>query len=187
LLDGFEAEIFPPSYMVRLTDLSYNSSVQEQIRNIDNIRRIRSDENVINGLATISFWIRITTITISVIMVGISVFIISNTIKLTVQLRRKEISIMKYVGATNNFIRTPFMVEGIIIGLLSGLLSILLISGGYAFIERWAETSELLAIMNIELLGFGYIINQIVVVYILLGVGIGILGSSISMRKYLDV
>ena len=120
-------------------------------------------------------------------LIAISVFIISNTIKLTVHARRKEISIMKYVGATNSFIRWPFIVEGIIIGIISALLTILIIYGGYTFI-----ISKILGVfnsiqVNVSLLTFKDMYQMILIVYMALGIGIGVLGSSISMRKYLEV
>ena len=94
---------------------------------------------------------------------------------------------MKYVGATNGFIRTPFMIEGVIIGLISGILSILVVGGGYNYIANALSGSETWQKLSINLLSFGDMIGQIVLVYILLGVGIGIVGSSISMKKYLEV
>lgn len=128
VMEGIEPAVFSPSYKVTLTDLSLNNNVQNKINELENIKRITSSNETINALANIGKWVRIITGVMLIILIAISVFIISNTIKLTVHARRKEISIMKYVGATNNFIRTPFMVEGIIIGLLSGLLSILIVS-----------------------------------------------------------
>jgi len=128
LIEAFEPTIFPASYMVTLTDLNLNVYVQNAINQIENVYRITSRNDTINALAMIGRWVRAITLVILLILIAISIFIISNTIKLTVHARRKEISIMKYVGATNNFIRTPFMIEGIIIGLFSGLFSILLIS-----------------------------------------------------------
>ena len=122
-----------------------------------------------------------------VILILISLFIISNTIKLTVHARRKEISIMKYVGATNGFIRTPFIIEGVIIGLISGLLSIIVVGSGYNYIATQLAQSETWQKLGIELLSFGDMLWQIILVYMLLGVGIGIVGSSISMKKYLEV
>lgn len=128
LLEGLDPSIFPASYFVTLTDLSLNSEVQNQINGLDNVKRIGSSNETINTLANIGRWIRIITGATLIILIAISIFIISNTIKLTVHARRKEISIMKYVGATNNFIRAPFIIEGIVIGLLAGILSILLVS-----------------------------------------------------------
>ena len=188
LLEGIEPSIFAASYMVTLTDLSLNDSVQNQINELDNLKKITSRNDTITALANIGGWIRIITLVMLIILIAISIFIISNTIKLTVHARRKEISIMKYVGATNSFIRTPFMVEGIVIGLISGLVSILLISGGYTYLTNKMAMSETLnTALPFNILGFNDLANQIVIVYILLGVGIGIIGSSISMRKYLDV
>ena len=186
-MDGLPPLMFPPAYMVTLTDLNLNASVQNEINQLDNISGIQSRDDTINALATIAMWIRAITFVILLVLIGMSIFIISNTIKLTVHARRKEISIMKYVGATNNFIRTPFMIEGIIIGLLSGLLSMFIISGAYTVIARRVAGTEIFADIGINVLDLSNLINQIAIVYIVLGVGIGIVGSSISMRKYLDV
>ena len=131
--------------------------------------------------------IRIVTAVILVGLVIGAIFIISNTIKLTVYARRKEISIMKYVGATNSFIRWPFIVEGIIIGILSAAISILVVGGTYKLIATKILASEAIQKMGISLVSFGDMFNMIIVVYLILGIGIGILGSSISMRKYLEV
>ncbi len=94
---------------------------------------------------------------------------------------------MKYVGATNGFIRTPFMIEGIVIGLLSGILSIILVGGGYNFLAGKVMTSETIRTIGVSFLSFKDLSGQIILVYLVLGVGIGILGSTISMRKYLEV
>lgn len=186
LLEGFEPSIFPASYVVTLTDLSLNADVQNKINSLDNIKKITSNDETINTLSNIGRWIRIVTGGTLIILVFISIFIISNTIKLTVHARRKEISIMKYVGATNNFIRAPFMIEGIIIGMLAGILSIILVSVGYNLIAKELLTSSINQ-NGITILGFNEIIKQIIIVYMVLGVGIGIIGSSLSMKKYLEV
>ena len=131
--------------------------------------------------------IKIGSYVIIIALIAVSIFIISNTIKLTVYARRKEISIMKYVGATNSFIRWPFIIEGIVIGILAGALSILIVGIIYNVVSQKIIASQVIASMNISLLSFAQMFNLIVGVYLILGVGIGIIGSSISMRKYLDV
>ena len=113
VMEGLEVSAFSASFIVTLTDLELNDSVQEQIRKLDNVKRITSSNQTINALSKVGKWIRIITGAILIILIVISIFIISNTIKLTVHARRKEISIMKYVGATNGFIRTPFIIEGV--------------------------------------------------------------------------
>ena len=186
-LRGFTPDIFSVSYIVTLTDLSLNDQAYDAISNLENVREILNKRDTIQTLSKIGNTIKIITFVIFAILILISLFIISNTIKLTVHARRKEISIMKYVGATNSFIRTPFIIEGIIIGLLSSIISILIVGGGYNYIATQLVQSDTWQQLSIDLLSFGDMFAQIVLVYMFLGVGIGIVGSSISMRKYLDV
>ena len=186
-LEALEPASFSDSYVITLTDLEKNDSVQEQINKIEGIKRITSSNQTIQTLSSIGKWIRIVTGSMLVVLVLISIFIISNTIKLTVHARRKEISIMKYVGATNSFIRTPFMIEGIVIGLISGVISILLVGGGYNLIRNKIMQSATANTIGINILSFSDLFTETAIVYMILGVGIGIIGSSISMRKYLDV
>ena len=186
-LRGFTADAFSVSYIITLTDLSMNDQVYNAINNLDTVREIQNKRDTIQTLSKVGNTIQIVTFVMFAILILISLFIISNTIKLTVHARRKEISIMKYVGATNGFIRTPFMIEGIIIGIISGVLSILIVGGGYNYIATHLANSETWQKLSLNLLSFGDMFGQIVIVYMILGVGIGIIGSSISMRKYLDV
>ena len=186
-LRGFTSDMFSVSYMVTLTDLSMNDQVYEAINNLDTVRLIQNKRDTIQTLSKVGNTIQIVTFVMFAILILISLFIISNTIKLTVHARRKEISIMKYVGATNGFIRTPFIIEGIIIGLISGILSILIVGGGYNYIVTQLVQSETWQRLSINLLSFADLFGQIVLVYMLLGVGIGVIGSSISMKRYLDV
>jgi cell-division protein len=94
---------------------------------------------------------------------------------------------MKYVGATNSFIRWPFIIEGITIGILSALISVVLIGILYNIITTNIMASELAATINLSLLSFSDMFTLIMIVYVGLGIGIGIIGSTISMRKYLKV
>ena len=94
---------------------------------------------------------------------------------------------MKYVGATNSFVRTPFVIEGIIIGIISSIISLVLVGGAYNWCASKMRLSETIQTIGINVLNFNALFTEIILVYIILGVGIGIIGSSISMRKYLDV
>ena len=127
------------------------------------------------------------TLGLLVILIVISVFIISYTIKLTVYARRKEISIMKYVGATNGFIRGPFVVEGIIIGVVSAIITLAIVGLAYNSVVNSILSSSVVQMMSIALYNFSDIFVKLLLVYIILGTGIGIVGSIISMRKYLKV
>ena len=188
LLEGYEEKnIFPASYIVTLTDLNLSRDVQDQISKIQNVKKITSRDETVTTLIKLANGIRIITGIILILLIVISIFIIANTIKLTVHARRKEISIMKYVGATNGFIRCPFMVEGIMIGILAGIISLVLIGGVYSFIAQKLVASNFMQVLNISLVSFSDMFTLIIVIYLSLGIGIGALGSGISMRKYLKV
>lgn len=188
LLQGYEENNFlKASYKVTFTDLKLANKVESEINNIENISKITSSNETMTKLISVANGIRLVTGVILVALVIGSIFIISNTIKLTVYARRREISIMKYVGATNSFIRWPFIVEGVVIGIISALISILLVGFLYKFIAAKLLETTLIKSIGITLVTFGNMFNLIILVYLLLGIGIGIIGSSLSMRKYLEV
>ena len=187
VLDGFDKELLKTSYTVTVTDLSKSKDIQNQINGIENVAKIESSDETVSALINIANGIRIVTGVILILLIIISVFIISNTIKLTVHARRKEISIMKYVGATNSFIRWPFVVEGMIIGIIASLISIVIVGGAYNFIANEVVNADFIQMINGSLVSFQDMISSIIIVYMLLGIGIGALGSIISMRKYLKV
>ena len=186
VLEGYE-DIFPPAYVVTFTDLSLKDSVQEQISKLDGVDTIEGSDKTMEMLMKITNGIRIATAVLLIILIFVSIFIISNTIKLAVYSRRKEISIMKYVGATNNFIRWPFIVEGILIGIIAGLISILLVGLAYNVILNQLLQTETVKLLELSFVNFSDMFNLIIIVYLILGSGIGIIGSAMSMRKYLDV
>ena len=187
LIEGYGPDYFPPSYVVTLTDLNMSKDVQNKIMEFDNVTKITSSDQTVSTLLRLARGIKLVTGIILALLIVISIFIISNTIKLTVHARRKEISIMKYVGATNSFIRWPFIVEGIIIGLVSGMISLAIIAGLYILIGQNTAFISFLSKLGLKLLEFGNMFNLILIVYLVLGVGIGVFGSSLSMRKYLKV
>lgn len=213
LLSGYEGEnnVFPASFVVTLTNLEKSKEIEEEIRRIGAkiategkseevdleieestshdtlIKNIQSSDNTIATLIQIVRGVRITIGVIFIILLIISITIISNTIRLTVHARRKEISIMKYVGATNSFIRWPFLVEGIIIGIIAAVITLLIIGVLYDVVIQNIEDSKVLQQMEITLLKFTDLAKPVAGVYALLGIGVGIIGSSVSMKKYLEV
>ena len=187
VLDGFDVEQFKASYMVTVTDLNNSKDIQNQILQIENVVKITSSDETVSTLIGLANGIRIVTGVILLLLVVISIFIIANTIKLTVHARRKEISIMKYVGATNGFIRWPFIVEGMIIGIVASLISIVIVGGAYNILANQLVNADFMQIMNASLVSLQDMLSSIIFVYMLLGIGIGVLGSVISMRKYLKV
>ena len=188
LIAGWDEENpFRASYIVTLTDLSLSEEVIEQLDAMENVYNVESSDTTINGLVAIANGVRVVSAVILTLLILISIFIIANTIKLTVHARRKEISIMKYVGATDSFIRWPFIIEGIIIGITAAIISIVVLGIAYSLITNAMADSALLNRMGMSLLGFSDMISLLIIVYLGLGIGIGTLGSAISMRKYLQV
>ncbi len=189
LLDVYEGDnnIFPASFVVTLSDLSYSSEVEQEIWQMDYVKNIQSSDQTIDTLIRIANGVKIAIGVIFVFLIIIAIAIISNTIKLSVHARRKEISIMKYVGATNGFIRGPFIIEGIIIGVVSSVITLLILGTGYDLLIDKIGNSSVLQTMGIQLLQFSDMLQTITIVFLALGIGIGVIGSSISMKKYLEV
>ncbi len=187
VLDGFNVQKIKASYIVKVTDLEKSKTIQDEVEKIDNVVKITNSNETAMKLISIAKIIRIATGVILLLLIIISTFIISNTIKLTVHSRRKEISIMKYVGATNSFIRWPFIVEGIVIGIISSMISILIVGGTYNIITTKMAASDFVRVMGMNLVGLNEMLVSIIVVYLILGIGIGTVGSVVSMRKYLKV
>lgn len=186
LLDPYK-DVIADSYIVSFTDLKLAKDVEVKINKLENIKSITSANETMQKLISITNGIRIVT---AVILGGLiigAIFIISNTIKLTVYARRKEISIMKYVGATNSFIRWPFIVEGIVIGILAACVSILIVGGSYKVIATKLLESSIIQNLGITLVSFSDMFSMIIIVYLVLGIGIGVVGSAMSMKKYLEV
>lgn len=187
-IGGYDENNFlPASYKLTLTDLKLANQVESEINKLDNILEITSSNETMTKLIEIANGVRAVTAVILVGLVIGSIFIIANTIKLTVYARRKEITIMRYVGATNSFIRWPFIVEGMVIGIMSAFVSVLIVGVLYKIIAAKLLESALVKSLGMTLVSFGDMFSLIILVYLVLGIGIGIIGSSLSMRKYLEV
>ncbi len=190
ILEGYTNEEENPlraSYVVTLTELENATEIQDTIAKMDYVANITSSNMTIEVLVKVANGIKIAIATFFALLLIILITIISNTIKLSVHARRKEILIMKYVGATNGFIRWPFIIEGILIGLIAAIITLLIVGGLYDFIIIKIQEANVLQIMDITLLHFSEVVKSITIVYGILGIGVGIIGSTISMRKYLEV
>ncbi len=180
-------EFLPASYSITLTDLSKNNVVQAEIEKMPHVKNIRNQDDIISTVIVISRSVKIFVISISAILIGVSVVIISNTIKLSVYSRRKEISIMKYVGASNGFIRGPFVVESILMGLIAVGISTLLIYLTYGFVTQSLLEIGTAQSLTITVIPFIDMLPELLISYVVLAIGIGVIGSSISMKRYLEV
>ena len=169
------------SFTISYHDNSKVPELDYQIRQIEGIRMVRNNLELANKIESLKHGIMLVFIWFLAILFVVSVFIIINTIKLSVFSRRKEISIMRYIGATNWFITLPFIFEGIFIGIASGIGSFFIIKFGYSAIVSSAASS----MQMISLISFSEI--SAVVLLGALGIGIvtGVLGGLISLGKYL--
>ena len=186
-LEGLDKlKIFPASFVVKFTDIIQSQQVKDAVEKIDGIYKVKYNNVTVEAVASISKVVNIFLLSIGGVMLVISIFIISNTIKLAVYSNKREILIMRYIGATNKFIKTPFIVEGAIMGLLSAAISFMVISLGYVL--AYAKLPQVGSSLGV----FGFVPYSslwyiILVAYIVLGLFIGIFGSSISIKKYLKV
>jgi cell division transport system permease protein len=174
----------PDAYKVTVKDLSQFKETVTSIKALDNIDTVRENTELAKKLDAISHGISIIAIIIIAVLFAISLFIISNTIKLTVYSRRLEISIMKSVGATNSFVRLPFVVEGIILGIVSGVVSLGVVWGVYELAVR--QFGELFSSIGISPLNFTDYALIMLGVFLAIGIISGVGGSLITMRRYLN-
>lgn len=184
-LEGLDkVQIFPASFVVKFADIEQADNIKAQIEKIDGIYKVKYNSSTINAVISISKIANIFLLGIGAVLLIVSIFIISNTIKLAVYSNKREIFIMRYIGATNKFIKKPFVIEGAIMGLVSALISFMLISIAYVVI--YARIPKVGSSLGV----FGFIPYSslwwiILAIYVVLGLFIGILGSSISIKKYL--
>lgn len=174
----------PDAYKVTVDDLSYFDSTIDQIKQLDHIDTIRENKDLAKKLVTIRHGIEVIAIVIIAVLLAISVFIIQNTIKLTVYSRRLEISIMKSVGATNSFVRFPFVVEGMILGIISGVVSLGVVWAFYEFAIN--QFSDLLISLGLEALKFADYALPMLGAFVLIGIITGVGGALLSMGRYLN-
>jgi len=186
LLDGLESNPLPNSYIIILDDINYASYIVTSIESYDGIEEVKYYQEVIENIIKITDVIRRVGLFIMVVLIAISTFIISNTIKIAVHARRREINIMKYVGATNWFIRGPFLLEGIILGVLGALIAATAIYFAYKYSYN-AIMDQFYMFISAYLIRVQVIIKDVVFLFVIIGSGIGALGSIASLRKYLDV
>lgn len=171
-------------YRITLKDLSLSKNTVEKLESLDGVAKIQRNEEAVNKLVIIAKYIQNFSLWIILALALVSIFIISNTIKLTVYTRRKEINIMKFVGATDWFIRWPFIIEGIFIGILGAGVSIGLVLGGYVLLNNVLASLE---VAFITLLPLKKLVWLIVGTSLGLGAILGGIGSLISVRKHLKV
>ena len=174
----------PDAYKVTVENLDQFDDTVTKLKALNNIDTIRENKNLAQKLVAIRQGITVIALVIISVLFLISLFIISNTIKLTVYSRRLEISIMKSVGATNSFVRLPFVVEGIILGITSGIISLGLVWGVYEL--AITQFKDLIDSLGLKALHFVDYALPMLGAFVAIGIISGVGGSLITMRKYLN-
>ncbi|KYZ76519.1 cell division protein FtsX [Anaerosporomusa subterranea] len=173
----------PNAYEIKADDPDNVRTIAQQIGQYDGVENAKFSQNVVDQLFSLTRMIRIVGIALIIFLAFAALFIISNTIRITVFARRKEIGIMKYVGATDWFIRWPFLIEGIIMGFTGSMIAVILLFQAYSTLtQRVYETLAFLPIIP------KYPFLQIIsVILMVVGMLIGATGSTISLRRFLKV
>lgn len=185
LFDSLDESVFRHRYIIHLTDISLTAQTKTDLEAVDGVADVNAHLDYAQGFITARNIVSIVSLALIVILIIVSFFIMTNTIKLATFTRREEIAIMRMVGASNGFIRCPFIVEGLVLGVLGSLL---------AFIIEWGLYSLLLnrvmggvASTLISLVPFSAVMWPLLIAFLGVGILVGIFGGSSAIRNYLKV
>ncbi|MBQ6975276.1 MAG: permease-like cell division protein FtsX [Selenomonadaceae bacterium] len=184
ILDALgESNPLPNSFLVTVTSADQVKPTADAIADLYGVEEVKYGQDVASNLFNLTHLMRLFGVILSIILAGATIFIIANTIRLTVFARRKEIAIMKYVGATDWFIRWPFILEGIGLGIIGGTLSAFALRNFYSAMATKIYTT-LAFFPMIEQYPF---MNYVTISLIMAGIFVGILGSTVSLKRFLQV
>jgi len=183
LLEGLTENPLPDAYKVTLSDLSEYDTVLTMLSSVENTISVRGNSDLATQVRQIRTGVTYVSLGIIVMLLVVSLFIISNTVRVTMYNRRLEISIMKAVGATNWFIRWPFIIEGIVLGIISGVISLLLVFGLYELTLK--SLGSIFTLFGGSAIPFISCAFPMLGAFILIGILAGTVGSIVSMSRYL--
>ena len=184
LLDSLPSNPLPNSIVVTVSQIEYSDVVVDKLQKLEGIEGVKYYKDTVNKLIRVTNSIKFAGFVIIIFLVIVSVVVVSNTIKLTVLARVREIEIMKYVGATNWFIRGPFLVEGILIGIISSLIAAGLVSVLYGKVIQNVG-DQVFVMLGTPMVSVDFLTSNLVYIFVSIGVSVGACGSIISMRKFL--
>ena len=185
LFAGLEASTFRDRFVVTLEDNSKMRQTEQDIRAIEGVADVTVHYEIAEGFQTVQQILNIASIIIIAVLLVVSMLIISNTVKLAMYDRKDEIAIMKMVGATNGFIRWPFVVEGFILGIVASALAFFLEWGLYNLLETQVAAVDSLNLITI--VPFIEVVEIVAIGYALVGFVVGVIGSLLSIRRFLQV
>ena len=185
MFSNVDASVFRDRYVIYLDDISLTQQTQQALYGITGIAKVKAELTVVQGFVTVRNVISAVSMIIIVILGIVSIFIMSNTVKLATYSRREEIAIMKMVGASDSFIRFPFIVEGLVLGLFGGLLAFLIEWGIYDVVTNRVMTGLMGNLVSV--IPFASVKLVLLAVFVGVGLVVGVFGSAIAIRNYLKV
>ena len=187
--DGFTENPLEGSqnYEIYLSDVSMQNSLVTYLQSIPEVRKVNQSQVTADTLTGLNSLIGYISVAIVVILLGVSIFLISNTVTIGINVRKEEITIMKYIGATDFFVRSPFVIEGIIIGLVGAAIPLAIIYFLYNNVVEYVLERFSILTSLLEFLPVTVIFDTLLPVSLGIGVGIGFIGSFVTVRKHLRV
>lgn len=183
--EDIESDVFRHRYVVYLDDIAYMAETQAEVKTVEGVADVAAQLDISEGFVTVQNIVSAVSAVIIVILLIVSIFIMSNTVKLTTFSRREEIAIMRMVGATNSFIRTPFIIEGLFIGLIGAT---------FAFFAQWGVYTLVSdSVMNhitgglVNVIPFESLMLTVGLMFAGVGTVVGLFGGSLAIRNYLRV
>lgn len=181
LLDNLEKNPLNDTYRIKAKEATLVPALAQSFEKLPGVEKVRYGKGLLEKLLTITHYVRVSSLGVMVVLGIAAVFIIATTIRMSVFSRRREISIMKYLGATNWFVRAPFLIEGLVLGLVGSLLAVTVVNFGYLALINQMKVS----IPFISLVSGGQALDMLLAVLLGIGVFIGVFGSTISIHRFL--
>ena len=188
--DGFGDDNPLPNsanYEVYLNDVSMQDSLVTYVESLDGVRRVNRSEVTANTLSGMNKLIGYASAGIIAILLAVSIFLISNTVTIGISVRKEEINIMKYIGATDFFVRAPFVIEGILIGLAGSVLPLAIIYVIYNNVIAYVSTRFSMLSQLLKFLTVDQVFQVLMPISLIIGIGIGFLGSFSTVLKHIRV
>lgn len=174
-------------FEIYMNDVSMQKALVTHLESLDGVREVRQSEVAANTLSDLNSLIGYISAGIILILIAVAIFLISNTIRTGISVRREEIAIMKLIGAMDYFVRAPFIVEGIVIGLIGSVIPLILLYFVYSNVVSYVAEKFVFLSSMLDFMPVGQVFRVLVPVALLLGVGIGFLGSWVTTKRHLNV
>ncbi|MDD7362552.1 MAG: permease-like cell division protein FtsX [Peptoniphilus sp.] len=185
-LEGMDENPLPASITLTLSDIKQAKSVAQSVQDSPGVYQVDYLNELIGKIVQLNDWVRTMGVVVVAILLVIAVVLIHNTVKSTISNRSHEIQIMKYIGASNGYIRRPLLIEGLIFGIVAGAIALALVYFGYRSVFGMFN-ERLNVMMGMKLIQPRLILKDMSIIFVCIGVGVGLIGSSLSLSRYLDV